>query len=111
MTWPFWLLLAGVALIGVEFVNRTAPSNGTWFDVLPITAPLVVFAQLGLYYGYRDAPSWYLAWVVFALGTQVFRAGSVALTAPGEVSSWPSVALGIGVVFTGGWLVKRGLAG
>jgi len=107
MNWIVWSLVANVSVMSLEFVNR---SNyfGTFLKGLPYTIWLIMLAQIGLYYCFRDAPSYMTAWAVFTVGNAIIRviSNSVLLN---EQLNW---MIGIGVVGMVGcaFLIKSGIS-
>lgn len=107
LPWWAWSLVSNVAIIATEYINRGSPTIG---DALPRTIPLIALAQVGLYYTWSGASSWYVAWVWFAVWNTTIRAGWVASTAYGdEVGNWQVLLLGVAIVFAGAFTVKMGL--
>ena len=105
-TWA-WIatsVMANVAIIAVELLNRTQPSLG---DALWRTWPLIVIAQVGLYFTWHHAPHMMVAWVVFAVGNSLMR---VAVTGGvlGEPMKLGWVALGICLMFAASLAIKMG---
>ena len=106
--WWAWSMLSNVAIIGTEYFNRSAV--GGWRGVLLYTAPLIVMAQYALFRAWRDAPTWYEAWIFFAIGNALARTAFVALTPwSGEIGSWPRVLVGTAILISGSWYIKTGL--
>lgn len=110
MQWLLWWqasILANVAIAMVEYLNRTQnyPNFGT---AIFHTLPYIVAAQIGLFYCWRDAPSFMIAWATFAVGNSVLRCVSAQFFV-GEPLSWYTVA-GVSVMFGGTYLIKIGSA-
>ncbi len=105
---PWWVasIMANVAIIWIEYMNRGA-ANG-WLSVLPKTALPILIAQWGLFQAWNGAPHWMTAWLVFYLGSSALRIGSVAATTQ-EIGSWPHIILGIALLAGGSIAVKLGL--
>lgn len=107
---PWWVvasLMSNASIIVIEYLNREA--QGGWATVLPQTAPLIIAAQFCLFFAFRDAPSWMLAWAVFSLGNSVMRVGAVHFLARGEIGSWNATIAGILVMTAGAFIVKTGI--
>lgn len=102
--WIVASLLANVAIMAVEFLNRTQPSLG---EALWRTWPLIVLAQVGLYFAWHHAPHMMMAWVVFAVGNSLMRVAVVGGVL-GEPMRFSWIALGIGLTFAGSWAIKMG---
>ncbi len=69
---PWWVisLASNASIITTEFLNRTQP---TLPAALSKTWPLILFAQVCLYYSYNRAPSLLMAWIVFTVGNSAMR--------------------------------------
>jgi hypothetical protein len=96
--------MANAAIIAVECLNRTQPSLG---DAMLRTWPLIVVAQVGLYFTWHHAPHMMMAWVVFSVGNSIMRVvatGSIL----GEPMKLGWIALGIGLMFAGSFAIKQG---
>lgn len=108
-TLPWWLasLVANVAIIATEYLNRTAP--GGWTSVLPQTAPLIIVAQWCLFVTWRDAPHWLVAWIGFAVGSSVMRLVAVRFAGDDEVENWPLVAACVAGMLACSYGLKRGI--
>lgn len=72
MILPWWAisLLSNVAIIATEYLNRTQPSMQ---EALVRTWPLIVLAQVCLYFSYNRAPSLLVAWIMFSVGNSAMR--------------------------------------
>ncbi len=104
-TWWMASILANVAIGVVEYLNRTAGYANFGTAILH-TLPFVAAAQLGLFYAWRDAPSFMIAWAVFTVGNSLLRMVNAQFFV-GEPMSWATVA-GISVMFGGVYLIKVG---
>lgn len=72
----WWLaasLLANVAINMIEFLNRRAGHDLNFLQQLQHTWWLILVAQFGLFYAYRDAASLMVAWTVFSSANCVMR--------------------------------------
>lgn len=107
LPWYLASLIANVAIIATEYLNRNA--TGGWTSVLPQTAPLIIVAQWCLFLAFNGAPHWLMAWAVFTIGNSLMRVATVGLTA-GEIASYPHVLLGIVIMVGGAFLLKEGLS-
>ena len=105
---PWWIasLISNVAIIFIEYVNRT--TDGGITSALPRTILPILLAQWCLFHAFHGAPHWFLAWAFFAVGNSFMRVGVVYLFG-GPVGSWAHVTLGITVMLGGAFLVKEGL--
>lgn len=107
MTWWMASLLSNVAIIMVEYINRTA--TGGFISVLPKTFLLIILAQFCLFRAFNGAPHWMIAWVVFAVGNSLMRVVSVNFMAGHEVANWYYTGGGCAVMMAGAYLVKSGM--
>ncbi|NJK89144.1 MAG: hypothetical protein HC923_06875 [Myxococcales bacterium] len=94
-SWPYWWiaasLLANVAMIANEVLNRQSP---TFLDAIKVTFIPILIGQVLLWYLFRHAPSSLLtAWIAFSIGNSVLRltASSVILREPVDLR-WATVA-------------------
>ena len=105
MNWILWSLIANLSVISIEYVNRRDYFDG-FVNGLPYTIWPIALAQLGLYYCFRDAPSYMIAWAVFTVGNAILRVicNSVILH---EQLNW---MIGLGVIGMVGCalLIKQG---
>lgn len=85
MTWLLWLVLASVSATGVEYTYRAASFN-SFFGAAPYLCIPICCVQFGLFYGFRSAPSLFLASSVFTLFCVTMRVGSSYYL--GESLSW-----------------------
>lgn len=104
-------MISNVAIIYVEFVNRTSP--GSWIDALPRTAIPIILAQWCLWRAFSGAPHWMLGWAFFTVGNAVMRCGAIALigTEADQVGNWWIVTAGVAGMILCSFIVKRGLTG
>ncbi len=70
--WIVWLLVANASVFWLEYIYRSA-KYGSFFDALPYIIVPVLVSQLGLYQGFRYAPSLILAGIVFTLVNVILR--------------------------------------
>ena len=106
--WVLFSLFSNLAIIATEYINRT--TVGGFGPAIVKTWPLIFAAQFCLFKSFNGAPHWMTAWVVFALGNAIMRVGAVQVFAIGEISSWPYVLSGIGVMIGGAFVLKLGLS-
>ena len=102
-------LFANVAIMVSEYLHRSVPAGTAWIEILPKVAPVYIVAQYFLFKTFSGAPHWFTAWMVFTLGNSLMRVIAVQTFAPGEVTNWTSVSLGIVVMTGGAFLLKEGL--
>ncbi len=104
---PWWIatsLLANAAIISVEYLNRQQPDLGS---ALMRTWPLIILAQVCLYFSWHYAPSLMVAWATFALGNSLMRLVMVG-SALGEPMKMTWTVGGIALMMLGSYLVKVG---
>lgn len=108
MVFPWWLaaLLANLCIMRVEAVNRGA--TGQFWETLPYTAPFILLGQVGLFYCWKDAPTFLTAWVCFTSGNLALRLLSTYLIVgePLSIQTW----LGTALVFAGALTVASARA-
>lgn len=102
---PWWLasILANVCICAIEYLNR-AGGFADFRHAVTTTGPLIILAQWGLFYAWRDAPSMLLAWAFFTTGNAVLRLISSHF-AVGEELNW-MVAAGVSLMFAGVCVLK-----
>lgn len=66
MHWLLWIILANVSVLYLEWAYRVA-KYPDFVQALPYIALPVLFTQLGLFYGFRLAPSLFLGATAFTL--------------------------------------------
>lgn len=104
---PWWIaasLMANAAIISVEYLNRTEPTLGS---ALVRTWPMIILAQVCLYFSWHHAPSLMVAWAVFALGNSMMRLAMVGCIL-GEPMKTAWTLAGIAAMVGGSYLVKLG---
>lgn len=84
--WWGWTLIANASITAVEFLNRTRGWSSP-LEALPKTLPLIVIAQVGIFAGWRYAPSLMVAWATFFVGNTLMRLASAHFLVGEEVSS------------------------
>lgn len=105
MTWWMASLLANFSIATLEYLNRTA-GFVDFRHALTMTAPFILLSQFGLFYTWRDAPSFMFAWAFFFAGNATMRLVN-AQWFVGEPLS-PLTLAGVGVIVAGACLVKMG---
>jgi hypothetical protein len=96
--------MASCVFVGIEYISRTS-SVGMPMTLLRVL-PLAVSGQIALYYTFQTAPSWLMAWFVFAFGSSALRV-AVSHYVAGEPVSWMTVG-GVLLMITGGFAIKTG---
>lgn len=104
---PWWVasIIANLTIAVIEYLNR-AGGYSSFGVALLHTGPFIIVAQFGLFYAWRDAPSFMFAWAFFTTGNCLLRLLS-AHFAVGEPLSWLTVC-GVSLMFGGACLVKVG---
>ena len=107
---PWWIMsvVANVAIIATEYMNRTAPAGAGWGPTLLKTAPLILLAQFCLFRAFNGAPHWFTAWAVFTVGNSIMRVGAVSLS-DDSVGNWPLATLAVGIMVSGAFVLKTAL--
>ena len=105
MHWVAWSLVANVAIIGLEYMYRMVDYRSFW-DGLPHFVLPILATQLALYYMFKDAPSYLLAWAAFTVGNTVLRLMSNHWFI-GDKMNWMIMA-GVSVIVLGTFLIKEG---
>lgn len=104
---PWWTLasiVTSVMVTAVEYINRTQPTLG---DALWRSWPLILVAQVAIYYAWNRSPAMFLVWAVFAIGNALLRL-LVAGPILGEPMRLPWVLGGIALLILGGLAIKVG---
>jgi hypothetical protein len=70
--WIFWIVLSNVSVTYLEWAYRTA-RYPEFFGALPYIIFPILITQMGLFYGFRNAPSFFLCAAVFTTINTVFR--------------------------------------
>ena len=104
--WFVWSIVANVTIAVIEYLNRTGGYEHFGQAFLR-TGSLIFVAQIGLFYAWRDAPSFMFAWVVFNGGNVLLRLVSAHFFVGERLSL--SVAFGVAFVVLGGHLVRQGI--
>ena len=76
MTWIYWVALANISIMCLEYVYRIGWAT-SFFGSLHILIIPIMLGQIGLFYGFRLAPSLFLAGAVFTLMNLVLRSINV----------------------------------
>lgn len=106
MPWYLWSITASLSVIVVEYLNRTVGVGRSFWSILPYTIVPIALAQAALHGSWSRAPTIFVAWVCFSLGTATTRI-VMATYALGEVPSATTLA-GIALMLGGAFLVKAG---
>ena len=104
--WVAWSILANVAIAATEFLNRTGNYEHAG-QAFAHTAGLIVLAQIGLFYAWRDAPTFLTAWAVFTVGNIGLRLLSAHFLIGERLSL--GVLIGVGLIVLGGHFVRNGI--
>ncbi len=104
--WFVWSILSNLAIAVIEYLNRTGGFAHPGEAFLR-TGWLIVVAQVGLFYAWRDAPSFMVAWAMFTAGNIGLRVLSAHFLVGERLTM--HVAFGIGLVLLGGHLVRQGI--
>ncbi len=110
MQWLLWwqaAFLATGAIAVIEYLNRTA-NYQSFGDAVFHTLPWIAISQLGLFYCWRDAPTFMIAWATFTVSNSVVRLFNAQFFV-GESLSLYTIA-GVSVMFLGTYLIKLGSA-
>lgn len=101
--WFVWSLVANVTINVIEYLNRTAGFAHP-IDAFKTTAPLIILAQVGLFYAWKGAPSMMLAWACFSAMNSLMRLVSnhYFVGEPLSIRGW----VGCGIMFLGMYVVK-----
>ena len=86
MSWIFWLAIANLAIFILEWTYRAAYFTGFWSSLHILIFPILL-GQLGLFYGFKLAPSLFLAGAVFTLANQLLRVGNSVILGE-RVGAW-----------------------
>jgi hypothetical protein len=102
---PWWVasLLGNLAILRVEFLNRSNP--GDLFGTLALSWPWVILGQVCLFYSYSRAPSLLAAWIMFSGANALLRLLVVRLFL-NEPLNIPWALLAVACVMTGAYSVK-----
>ncbi len=104
--WWSWSIVANLSIAIVEYFNRTA--GWDHFGVaLSRIGPLMLLAQCGLFYAWRDAPSFMYAWAVFTLGNVGLRVISSHFFVGEKLTL--TAGLGVSLIILGGHFVRMGI--
>jgi multidrug transporter EmrE-like cation transporter len=104
--WIIWSVAANFAIAATEYLNRTGGYEHAGHAFLR-TAPLILIAQVGLFYAWRDAPSFMTAWATFTIGNIGLRVLSAHFIVGERMTL--DVFFGIAMIVMGGHLVRQGV--
>lgn len=99
MWWVIWLLVANFSIAFIEYIYRVNKFDD-FLQALPSLFLPILIAQMGLFYGYKLAPSLLMAGAVFTLMNMILRVGNVFIL--GERFGWTeffAVLLMVGAIF------------
>lgn len=100
--WILWIVLSNISVTYLEWAYRTA-KYPEFFTSLPYIIIPILCTQLGLFYGFRQAPSLFLCAAVFTTINTLMRVATVIYL--GEkmlLINW----LGVAVLFAGVMMLK-----
>ena len=86
--WIYWMLLANGSIMVLEYIYR-AGTVTSFFSSLHILIIPIMLGQLGLFYGFRLAPSLIFAGIVFTIMNAVLRIINVLVL--GEKFGWQQI--------------------
>ncbi len=104
--WWIWSLVANFTIAIVEYLNRTGGYENFGVALLR-TAPLILVAQCGLFYTWRDAPSFMFAWAFFTAGNVGLRVISSHYFVGEKITLL--AGLGVSLIILGGHFVRMGI--
>ncbi len=104
--WFVWSVVANFAIATTEYMNRTGGFTHAGEAFLR-TGPLIFLAQVGLFYAWRDAPSFMYAWAIFTAGNIALRVLSAHYLVGERLTL--SVGFGVGLVILDGGFVGEGV--
>ncbi len=104
LPWWAWSVVSNFAILFVEFQYRKG-GFASYFDALPVIILPILVLQCGLFYTFRDAPSYMLGWAVYFVGSALLRFVTAALV--GEPASLTTVC-GVMLIALGAYVVKLG---
>jgi len=93
MNWIAWIALSNVGIFILEYIYRTSRYD-SFIGALPIIIIPIFIGQIGLFYGFRTAPSLLLAGATFTLmnvALRVINTYSIGETI--NVYNWAGVVL------------------
>lgn len=93
MTWWHWLLVSNTAIAVVEYMYRKG-SYDSFIVSLPYIAIPVLLGQVGLFYGFRHAPSLVIAGVTFSIINALLRIGNTLVLGE-KLGVYQLLALGL----------------
>lgn len=100
--WILWIVLSNVSVTYLEWVYRTG-KYPSFIESLPYIILPILVTQLGLFYGFKQAPSLFLCAAVFTTINTVLRVATVLYI--GEQMQ-PINWLGVMFLFIGVVLLK-----
>ncbi len=104
--WYAWSILANFSIAVTEYLNRTGGYAHAGEAFLR-TGPLIFIAQIGLFYAWRDAPTFLTAWAFFTVGNIGLRVLSAQFLVGERLTL--DVGFGIAMIIMGGHLVRNGM--
>ncbi len=104
--WFAWSILANFAIAVTEYMNRTGNYEHAG-QAFMHTGPMIFVAQIGLFYAWRDAPTFLTAWAFFTAGNIGLRVLSAHFLVGERLGL--GVVIGISLVVLGGHFVRNGI--
>ena len=102
MNWFLWIVLSNIGIAIIEFIYRTSRYN-SFIEALPYIIVPILIGQVGLFYGFRAAPSLLLAGAVFtAINVSIRVCTSLYVGESLNLYNWAGVIL----LFTATVLLK-----
>lgn len=93
MNWLLWIVLANGGIMWLEYVYRSGSYN-SFHAALPYIIVPVLIGQVGLFYGFRGAPSLLFAGAVFTVINVALRmVNSYLLGEVPNIYNWAGVIL------------------
>lgn len=100
--WILWIVLSNVSVTYLEWAYRTA-KYASFTESLPYIIVPILVTQLGLFYGFRNAPSLFLCAAVFTTINTLLRVATVLYIGERMLAvNW----LGVALLFVGVLLLK-----
>ena len=104
-SWWVASIVANITITVIEYLNRAGQFD-SFGEALIRTGPFILVAQWGLFYAWRDAPSFMFAWAFFTVGNSLMRLVSAQFVI-GEPMSLTTL-FGVSLMFGGAYFVKVG---
>lgn len=100
--WILWIVLSNVSVTYLEWVYRTSKYE-SFISSLPYIIIPILITQLGLFYGFRQAPNLLLCAAVFTTINTILRISTVLYIGEQMLTvNW----IGVALLFVGVMLIK-----